>query len=648
MTARLAPEHDDKGSDRVAAAHRATVLEPDGDARMLDGTLEVSDSGVGIWVSGGSILPVTPSIQPGSYRIAARTRAQPQTDQTGTEAPVPAPRLEALDFVFLYAEGRRPRRWVATVLGGEATAPVWKHFALVDPERIGMSKEGRSSQWLEVMRSPSEDPEELIVPDAGGPPAAFRPMTGASGTISVPRFRVFEFRGATAMPGDVITGADLIGWVGVADDDSPVALALDVGTGMRRRAAEFEDVADAWAEPVGHPIGRPRLGPRVSWRYAYSEQFVRAVDGHRGVGMPATPVRVGSIRFPSGRIALTAASLRESVHVIDLKVPSDREFPCFVSGELHREPSILIRVADGRPSAWHLALGRGGHAGTGTNGTVALVTDAELAQRVVRGQRRPDGNALLRMRLHTPDIHSIARAAGDALSINLTVPTILPIVGVDDEGKVLAVSFLAAQHPHIVAGPREAAEVLDLNDMSRGFSVCVFSNDDGFAASVPIFVPVMPHDHGEEDGDFEMEGTDRDGRPIKGRPDGWQQWRFEVLHEQRDAHDIAAIARVVSMASETGTALRLERYDDGWRWGVVARGGEEAAAVAAARFAGVAQGRLESESFCFTEIEDGWWVLHPYAAPADAPGPEATAVFESDRPIDTDQAALRVRELFAD
>jgi hypothetical protein len=113
-----------------------------------------------------------------------------------------------------------------------------------------------------------------------------------------------------------------------------------------------------------------------------------------------------------------------------------------------------------------------------------------------------------------------------------------------------------------------------------------------------------------------------------------------------NAHDLTAIARVVSMASETGTALRLERYDDGWRWGVVARGGVEQVEAAAAAFTGV-DGRLTSDDFHFTEIEDGWWVLHPSPVPIEAPEPEATAVVEPDRPIDIEEAALLVRELFA-
>lgn len=647
MTARLVPTHDAEAAERIADAYRATVIEPDGQAGLLDGTFEVGESGIGIWASGGSVLPITPILGVGTYRVAFRTRPQPQIDEADAGEAGQVPRVVALDVVLVIAEGVHPARWVAADLGGDATAPVWKHFALIDPESLAMSKERRSAQWLEVMASsPSGHAEGLVLPDAGGPPAAFRSMSGTSDAVLVPRLRVFEFRGATAMPGDVITGADLLGWVGLDGAGSPVALALDVGTGVRRRAATFVDVEDAWTEHVGEPVGRPRLGQRVIWRSPFSEHFVRPADGRRSIAMMGTPVRLGSLRFPSGRIALTAASLREPVHVLDLKVPADRDLPCFASGELHREPSILIRIADGRPAAWHLALGRDGHAGMGTNGTVVAITDAELAQRVVRGQRRPDGNALLRLRLHTPDIHSILDASGDAIAMNLMVPTILPLVGVDDGGRIVAISFLAAHHPHMVAGPEQVVEALGFNVMTQAFSVCLFSADDGHAASVAVQVPM--HDHEEDDG-VELEGTERDGSPIAVRPEGWDQRRFEVLMEQSELTDLSAIARIVAMASETRTTIRVERSGDGWRWSVVARGGVEAVQLAVAGFTGILDGSLSSEAFHFHESADGWWVLDLFERSNDEmePQPERIAVVEPERTIDAEEAARILRELFA-
>jgi hypothetical protein len=647
MTARVVPVHDSAAAERVEDAYLRTVTEPDDLGVWLDGTLDIGDSGVGIWASADAVLPITPTLGAGSYRVAFRTRAQPQIDEPDGDEPGRIPRVAALDLVLVIPEGdHHPVRWIPAELSGHATAPVWKHFALVDPESLAMSKERRSSQWLEVMGSPpADDAEGIIMPAAGGVPAALRPMSAASEATLVPRLRVFEFRAATAMPGDVITGADLLGWVGVDGDGAPVALALDIGEGVRRRAAAFADVADAWAEPVGDPVGRPRLGPRVDWRSSFADHFLRPAAGGRSIGMWGTPVRIGSLRFPSGRIALTAASLREPVHVLDLKVPSDRDLPCFASGELHREPSILIRVADGRPTAWHLAAGRDGHTGVGTNGTVVVITDAELALQVVRGKRRPEGNPLLRLRLHTPDIHSILRADGDALAMNVTVPTVLPLVGVDDESRIVAVSFLAADHPHMVSGPREVVEALDFNVMSRGFSISMFTSEGGYAASVQM--PVPSHNFVEaEDDNVEFEGTDRDGRPINGRPSGWDQRRFEVLHDQREPKDLIAIARVVAMASETRTTIRVERSGDDWRWSVVARGGIEDLKVAAAGFTGVQDGSLASEAFRFHESEDGWWVLELFERSTSDADPEQAAVIEPERTIDAEQAALVLREMF--
>jgi hypothetical protein len=648
MTARLAPTHDAEAAERVAAAYRTTVVEPDDHAGLLDGTLEIGESGLGIWVSGGSVLPITPVLGPGSYRVPFRTRPQPQVDEAdeaGGLGPGRVPPVVALDLVLVVTEGVHPVRWVPAELAGDTTAPVWKHFALIDPEDIATATERRSSQWLEVMGSRLGDaPDGITMAEAGGPPAALRTMSRGSGTVAVPRLRVFEFRGATARPGDVITGADLLGWVGVDGDGAPVAVALDVGTGASRRAVTFVDVDDAWAEPVGEPVGRPRLGQQVTWRAPFAEHFVRSADGRRDIGMAGTPVRLGSLRFPSGRIAFTAASLREPVHVLDLKVPGDRDLPCFASGELHREPTILIRIADGRPAAWHLVAGRDGHTGTGTNGTVVAITDADLAQQVVRGRRRPDGNALLRMRLHTPDIHSIADPDGDAIAVNVLVPVILPIVGVDEGGRIVAVSFLAAHHPHTVAGPQEVVEGLGFNIMSRSASVCVFTIDDGHAASFAV-IP-EPHDLADGDG-VEMEGTDRDGRPIFGRPPGWDQQRYEALMEQREPRDLVALARVVAMASGTRTAIRVERSGGDWRWSVVARDGVEALQVAAAGFVGVEDGMLTSEAQRFHESEDGWWVLCLSEPSADEPEPDWAVVIEPERTIDAEEAARLLRELLA-
>lgn len=643
MTDRIAPEDHEMGSARVAQAFRSTVLEPDGEAEILEGTLDAGSSGIGVWASADSVVPITPMLPEGRYRVAIRTRSQPPVERGWTEHQDGAARLSALDMVLVFGEGSTPVRWDPAQLGGDATAPVWKHFALVDPEQVAIRKERRAEQWLEVMRSPSPDGGDgLFLPDAGGPPGVNGSMQCAEDVTSVPRLRVSEFRGPSAVPGDVITGADVIAWVGVDEAGTPTALALDVGSGVRRRAANFVDVRDAWAEPVGEPVGRPRLGPRISWRFPYSEHFVRRDDGDREIGMLSTPVRIGALRFPSGRIALTAVSLRESLHLIDAKVPRDRDLPCFVSGELHREPAVLIRVADGRPVSWHLAQGREGHPGMGTNGTVLVVTDAEVAQQAVRGRRRPDGNAQLRMRLHTPEMHSIARPEGDALAINLVSPTILPIVGVDGEGKLVAVSFLASQSPDMISGPQQVVDILNLNVMAREHAVCVFAPDEGYVASVAVTVPL----HGHNDRDHH-DGPEDMAVAAGQVPPGFDQARFDIVQSQRDPLDIVGLSRVVEMASGSGTSIVVDRCVDGWRWGFVSRSGIEGLQRAVSDFTGVRGGKVESEAFSFVELNGGWWMLSIDVDSGEEPTRLDRTILELQYEIDVEAAALLLRERFA-
>lgn len=642
MTAHIAPEHDERTATLAAEAYRTTVLEPDGQGEFLDGTLHVGGSGIGVWAAADVVLPVEPALPEGPYRVAIRTRAQPPVEPRWAELEGGAGPLVAVDHVIVAAEGAAPVRWEPARLGGDSTAPVWKQFALLDPEKVAMGQERRAEQWLEVMRSATPDGEDhLFLPDAGGRPGAFRVMPGAQEGEMVPRLRVSEFRGPTAVPGDVITGADLLAWVGLDVSGRPVALALDVGTGMRLRATRFVDVSDAWAEPVGAPVGRPRVGSRLTWRFPYSEHFVRPNDGGRASGMLSTPVRIGTLRFPSGRIALTAPSLSEEVHVLDLKVPQDRELPCFVSGELHREPAVLIRVADGRPVAWHLALGRDGRSGTGSNGAGLVITDADVAGQAVHGRRRPDRNARIRIRLHTPQVHAVARPEGDSLAIDLVVPTILPIVGLDAEGRLVAVSFLAAQSPDMISGPREAIDILDLNVMAREHAVCVFVSDEGYTASMAFAVPL--HRHNDEHPHAEPEGQQGDGDE---KPPGFDQERLEIVELQREALQIVGIARVVQMASEAGTAIRIDRSVDGWRWSFVSRGGVDGLQRAVAEFTGVRGGRLESDAFSYEQLDDGWWSLTIDNEVGDEPPVLDRTIVETDRAIDVEAAALLIRQAF--
>jgi hypothetical protein len=631
----------------LAAAPVTAPVVMDGPAGWLEGELTLGGSGAGLWVSAGDVLPVEPVLAEGSYRIGALHRPQPPL--LGDEGPKGPLRLEALDWLFAMRSGSAPTRWEPARIGGEPSAPVWKQAMLVDPESIPVDSRARSEQWLHAMGwVPGWEPTgAVVVSEAGGPPASIRTITGPLGEHAVARLRASEYLGAAASPDAAVTGADLIAWVGLEEGSGPpVAVAIDVGEGMRRRASRFVAVPSAWDEPVGPAVGRPRVGQRIEWHYPFSEQFVGGDDGHdHDHGHHTGPSRIGTVRYPSGRIAIAGASLGGSMATIDLRVPGDRDLPCFAVGPLSKQPTLLIRIADGRPARWHIALDRGGTPLFLQGGNIPVLGDADLLQRVSRGSRRPSESVLNRVRFHTPGVLSLSGTTDDAVCMNIVSPMFVVILGVDDGGAVVALSVLANHPASMVRGPDRLVGTLAANRTAQARERVDFVVEEGFAASMPFIVADHHdhHHHGEagtgSDGDDVEGGRHEDDEPAR-LPPGFDQERFDLYIEHLVPHDRAMLCVVLAAASRSRTPIHVARYADGWRWSVAAREGAEAVQRAAAEFTGIEDGALTSEGSRYGQVESGWWVITEHADggwPSDAP--ERVAVIEFDGEVDSDGAA---------
>ena len=236
-------------------------------------------------------------------------------------------------------------------------------------------------------------------------------------------------------------------WEGLRDGRL-VAIALDIGTGLRRTLDGLEAVVDPWAAPVGpalncdpHAVGpEPEYGDPDD-RMPYTEAFIPG----KHPSDRAVTVSLGEVGFPSGVATVINPTAPEEATEVMLAFPTDRRMPCFVAPSLYSYGDLLMRTADTMPTHWRHAMVFGQRAPDGYygRGLVALC-DRAFAERIRADRGFAErvselAFSLNPMVLHDPDsglpIGVIIATEGEAI--------IRPLLGLDATGAVAAVAIEA-------------------------------------------------------------------------------------------------------------------------------------------------------------------------------------------------------------
>jgi hypothetical protein len=233
-------------------------------------------------------------------------------------------------------------------------------------------------------------------------------------------------------------------------DGRLVAVALDIGAGLRRTLDGLRMIEDPWVAPVGTALacGPDEVGPEPEYsdeseRMRYSDAFVP----RKHVSGRAVTVDLGTIRFPSGIATVVNPTMPGAATDLVLAFPTDRDLPCFVAPTVQGNGDLLIRTGDATPTVWRRAnlrpqpLGVAAQYGRG----LIAICDRGFADRLQDDEafaRRISELAfsLNPMVLHDPDsgveVGAIISTEGNLM--------VRPLLGLDADGAVAAVSLEAA------------------------------------------------------------------------------------------------------------------------------------------------------------------------------------------------------------
>ncbi len=251
---------------------------------------------------------------------------------------------------------------------------------------------------------------------------------------------------------EVVTHGSAQRWLG-RRDGRIVAVALDIGAGIRATLDGVELIADPWLQPVGAPV--PSLGNEAGSPYVadpdgdpadwmpYTDAFVP----ERHPSERAVTASIGKVRFPSGVVTVVNPTSPERATELVVALPSDRSFPCFLAPSyVARYADILVRIGDTTPVVWRHSQLREASPVSGYygRGLIALC-DATIGERL-----RSDEDYARRvseMAFSSGPLMLRSEASDEPLGVVIHIEgelSVFPLLGLDSDGAVTAIALNAA------------------------------------------------------------------------------------------------------------------------------------------------------------------------------------------------------------
>lgn len=356
----------------------------------------------------------------------------------------------------------------------EGDAPEWRQVEGELPFRRGVAvvhdlaaRPGQLSEgttrtdWSDVLRALEtvEDPNGEMVHTAiaaFGDPLRDTDLDGLRAVAATP---TVALPGGPISPGgrawDLITHGWAERWEGLRGD-RVVAIALDLGTGLRRTLDGLRAIDDPWLTPVGVPLpcGPDAVGEEPDYsegyeRIPYTHAFVPA----RHVSDRVVTAALGAIRFPSGVATVVNPTRPDLATDLTLEFPTDRDLHAFVAPTVSRHGDLLVRTGDTVPVTWRRATlqespDHGGHYG---RGLIALC-DSVFAERLRDDERFAQRISELAFSLRPMVLHDPANGAPVGVVIATESDLMVrALLGLDADGAVAAVALEAADAADVSA-----------------------------------------------------------------------------------------------------------------------------------------------------------------------------------------------------
>lgn len=356
----------------------------------------------------------------------------------------------------------------------EGDAPEWRRVEGELPFRRGvavvpdltagpaqLSDSTARTDWSDVLRA-LETVEEPDGEKVHAVIAAFgHPLrdTELDGLRAVAATTTVALPGGPVSPGgrawDLITHGLAERWEGLRGG-RVVAIALDLGTGLRRTLEGLRTVDDPWLAPVGAPLpcSPDAIGEEPDYsqdyeRIPYTDAFVPA----RHVSDRAVTAALGAIRFPSGVATVVNPTRPDLATDLTLGFPPDRDLPCFVAPTVSYHGDLLVRTGDTVPETWRCATLRDGvdHGGHYGRGLIALC-DRGFADRLRDDESFAERTSELAFSLNPMVLHDPESGAPIGVVISTESDLMVrALLGLDAGGAVAAVALEAADAADVSA-----------------------------------------------------------------------------------------------------------------------------------------------------------------------------------------------------
>lgn len=251
---------------------------------------------------------------------------------------------------------------------------------------------------------------------------------------------------------ELVTHGPAQRWLGRREGRT-VAVALDIGAGIRGTLDGVELIADPWLQPVGAPV--PSLGTEAGSAYVpdpegdpadwmpYTDAFVP----ERHPSERAVTASIGEVRFPSGVVTVVNPTSPELATELVVALPTDRSLPCFLAPSyVAQYADVLVRIGDTTPVEWRHSQLREDPPSYGDygRGLIALC-DRSLSERLRSDEKY--AKRVSEMAFSASPLLLRSEASGDPLGVVIHLEgnlPVFPLLGLDSDGAVTAIALNAA------------------------------------------------------------------------------------------------------------------------------------------------------------------------------------------------------------